>query len=1399
MSGGKLSWEQFDAVNEDRRTAFEDLCRQLFKYTYFDSKTCFHANPSNPGTEIEPLYSEITKNRISYQSKYFDSSVSYQQIKDSVEKIVKYYTGQIDVVYLYCNCKINTATKSYQNIKDILDKANISIVLVCDNAILDQAFEFPRIAMAYFHKHRLEIPQLQDLFDTTISCINHRYNPLFNVVTETEESLNLFANTTSAINKINAKKVDLLKRIKDYGWRFGQYKELAGRIYTYVKDLPDVTISNAIDAIDWYDSINREFHSDFEAIKKLINDNNVKIEECYRLNDRTQLSELHRKNTDLQCVIEIPDDLRFDPFEIKLLQRKILIVNGEAGIGKTQMFATTVANILKNGYPSMLAVGTMMLTDEPFFKQIADSTGLDVSFDELLDLLEEIGERKNCVATLFIDAINESSRTPSWNIFVLTLDRKIKAYNHVKIAVSVRKGYEKILFQEPLKQKIEKQEILQIHHTGFKNHPVKSIKEFLNYYEIPFSPLDYIQYELTNPLFLKMFCKSYTSSEWDLPSLFEKYIANAEEEIQHKFGVSSGRLLHNFLDEFIPHLLKSDYNSILMRDVMQFDFWNIYGLSNQKTQFIQSVAESGIVIIIPVKDNEFCSISYNLLANYLTARHIINKFADKTELINYIKKEFLELDPYGHIRNYSAQETIGFLCGLYAEKTGEELQEIVDCITGYKADVVEDYVNSFTWRKARRIKAEDFFSIVGKYEEAADFVFKALIVNSMKAGHPLNADTLHKLLSSYSLVKRDAWWTTYINGIANEDERIYQIIQLYEKGGCFDKLPSETNRLCLLLLSWLLTASNRALRDHTSKAMIEIIKNDLSLGLYLLETFNNTNDPYVLERLYGIVFGAVVKRTAPAQAEYKKICDYVYSTIFCAEEVYPDILLRDYARLIIEKYLVDFGESSEYQKTTFRPPYNSNDIPAVSKEIYVKEETDFRGWYRINHSMIPDCSDVPGMYGDFGRYTFESALKNFENVDIANAYHFAMQHIRDTLGYDDSLLGAYDSSNFVRFDRGYGGSIERIGKKYQWITLRHILARISDNHKFKSWSDEARDYEGTWDLYVRDFDPTFNVQLDSHTEFPEIEWTTYDVSHSFIAKNSAEESITSWTESDCGFFKEHSKKLCLKSKDGQQWVVLHIHDQIDNKDSEMFHGVDPDKHGSQQIWSISNAFFVKYEDWNPLLPKLKTIDFRNDSFPEYDSENIAFYGEYPWSPTCCREGMSVWKDCVFETGEVHIETYEVPIFLKNYGAYPESNIIEREVKEEETLCQVMPAFTHLSWSAEEDYSKSEDMALYVPCAELIEHFNLHINDGNGSYSSPDGDIVCFDTKVFEGSKSIIIRKDYLDRFLKEKNYVIFWTCIGEKQFFAKKQSWSEWSGLYYFEKDQIQGDFEIKKVSKLAY
>lgn len=42
---------------------------------------------------------------------------------------------------------------------------------------------------------------------------------------------------------------------------------------------------------------------------------------------------------------------------------------------------------------------------------------------------------------------------------------------------------------------------------------------------------------------------------------------------------------------------------------------------------------------------------------------------------------------------------------------------------------------------------------------------------------------------------------------------------------------------------------------------------------------------------------------------------------------------------------------------------------------------------------------------------------------------------------------------------------ERIGKKYQWLALHELLARVADNfEKLEySWSDNVVEYEGTWE------------------------------------------------------------------------------------------------------------------------------------------------------------------------------------------------------------------------------------------------------------------------------------------------------------------------------------------------
>lgn len=95
MSRKNLTWQHFDVLYEDKRTAFEYLCRALFRREQCDIGTILHSDPNQAGIEVRPVYSKKCGKRISFQAKYFDSRVDYSQIKHSAEKTVEYFKDQI--------------------------------------------------------------------------------------------------------------------------------------------------------------------------------------------------------------------------------------------------------------------------------------------------------------------------------------------------------------------------------------------------------------------------------------------------------------------------------------------------------------------------------------------------------------------------------------------------------------------------------------------------------------------------------------------------------------------------------------------------------------------------------------------------------------------------------------------------------------------------------------------------------------------------------------------------------------------------------------------------------------------------------------------------------------------------------------------------------------------------------------------------------------------------------------------------------------------------------------------------------------------------------------------------------------------------------------------------------
>ena len=102
-----------------------------------------------------PIFNKKSGKWISFQAKYFDSNVDYEQIKRSAEKIVEYYSGKLDIVYLFCNKPISIFATGYQRSVDILSNANITIELITDTAILDLVRKYPMLGLYYFQQHFL--------------------------------------------------------------------------------------------------------------------------------------------------------------------------------------------------------------------------------------------------------------------------------------------------------------------------------------------------------------------------------------------------------------------------------------------------------------------------------------------------------------------------------------------------------------------------------------------------------------------------------------------------------------------------------------------------------------------------------------------------------------------------------------------------------------------------------------------------------------------------------------------------------------------------------------------------------------------------------------------------------------------------------------------------------------------------------------------------------------------------------------------------------------------------------------------------------------------------------------------------------------------------------------------
>lgn len=1421
----EVNWENFASNNNDPdgvQHKFENLCRQLFTNDYLkENKKSrnLHSNPNNPGIEAEPILDERTNQYIGFQVKFFDTSVDYGQILHSMEKALQYYTGKLSHIVLYCNKAITSTSKSYINIVELLKKNNSTIELVTDSAILDAVRKYPYLANYYFGVNTISFEWVVAHNEKSFCDLGERFNRDFNVETETSKRLSLFARDQSAVQYINDKKENLIRkinRIKDDTEQHSDYLEKVRSIVSAFEDVESETIGSAF---EWHQYLQSfivddlaKINSEISQKKNLLEKIRPTIEKGRSRVEHKDLEKYNSIRSEIEILYELldlPEILSLTADENRLITAKELFVTGNAGIGKSHLLAAECQSLMNNQQFAVLLLAGNCYSDLPILDQLSQDCELKYSFDEFISILEMIGVEHHTFVLLCIDALNETANYRLWKTGLISLSQKIKKCTHVKLAVTYRMEYEKSVVQDALLS--EDEDVYRIVHTGFASNGLKASKQFFDYYRIPFTLYEYFESEMENPLFLTLYCKTYRNDEASLPTLYDRLVESANKNIfpilEKRYKLigftEDDNIVQSLVDEISTLAFDRKEKNILESDLASIPFWTANDLPLRP--FMSLLAKENLVHTNLIAGNERYFFAYDQMNDYFFARSLFSHDMSDMSIRKTLYEDILQVND-NNIVNLSNSDVFVICCAIYAQKFGKECIDLIDELPeGFeKGYIVKSYIRSFIWRDKEYISSNVFLAVAQKYKVSREDFWNVLVGNSIKHNHPLNSDFLHTLLMSFRLSERDYYWTKYINEIFyDESNRLMQLVKMYSSGQSI-QMSKEQARQLLILCGWLLSSSNRMLRDYTSEAMIEILRNEFDLCIVILKAFEKVNDPYIIERLYGVVFGACCKRRRKGNTVYIALAEYVYSTIFDQEFIYPDILLRDYARLIIERFLwenPDYNGCIVHEKII--PPYKSFPIEQIDED-YINKKYD-GGLWQIKSSM---SFEGHGMYGDFGRYVFQSALKYFD-VDEDEMYKQAMSFIINDLGYTNELD---KGNNHWGYDRSETKKVERIGKKYQWIAMHNILARVSDQCDIDTDYSETPKFEGPWEPFVRDFDPTLNFKLTKSDEIPifdeisELKKATRDEHLKVDVSNI--DSVSEWLDSDGIFFAEMPKALILSDSNGTQWIRL---------SNYICSGREQLKAERLLTWSWLYAYFVTEEQFEQFqVAATDRVDFSSSKGIGLDPQSYSVFNrEYPWSPSCdlLNKSSSVESGVVLnmpEEKEVEQEVLNVEFleqYLKSLDA--DSNqvfsdqelnqhLFKKEIVRKPVLKQIgeiIHASMNLVWESEYDASKDNTLSMNVPCPMLIEQLHLHQADIDGLYYDSNEKIAAFDLNISQKESGVVLRKDLLDAFLKKNNLNLIWFVRASKELHSGEDlgilRYGDRSGAYFYNGTEITSNIYI--------
>jgi hypothetical protein len=1394
-----MNWYVFNLKFDKRQTtAFEELAYLLF-CAEFEQKIGVFRYKNQTGIETNP----IVKDGIFYgfQAKYYTTPLSQNKadIIDSIKKAKKKYNN-LNKILLYTNQELSGSSKSnkkepkYQiNIEEEAKNIDIEIIWRVPSNFEIQLSkpENKYIYDIFFGNNGLD----QDFFINQIEKEIKNLGPRFN------ETLNFelpIAKIFNSVSKNREHYQNILTKIDEWLTK-KEYRELKDNTFFEIKEesetlqqelkkwLIEFKENNLIEQkitllplIEKVKTLNKKIYDKLREMWKIEAENRNQNNKHLYLDD-IELSKLRKiQNSNDKLIDEIND------LNINLANHPILIIQGEAGCGKSHLLGD-IATQRKNQYlPTILLLGTTFNNTTTIEKNILDKLDLTCKFSDFLENLNSIGCLINSRALILIDAINEGAGADLWKDQIAGFIHEVTKYPAVGLVLTIRSTY----FNDIIPDNLVNSDITIITHEGFKGNEYEALKLFCQHYGLKLPNFPILNPEYANPLYLHIICET-------IKNLPDKSFPKGFNGVNNIYNLYKNTLNKKFGEKRTEYKYKDIVSKVIEKLAVAIFKTKEYCLDISETEklfdiefpkflcLLSDLIEEGVLIKMKNEYDrnlkDIILFSYQRLGDFFIAEELLKPYNTEEEIKNAFVND-IKFKKITSKYQWPYRGIVEAFSILLPEKYNLELFELIDLFFDKSTDKRnEEWLISYTyksfaqilldslkWRELKSINEKKITEWLDKYSKYMGYNEWLCTLTELAAtsNHPFNSDMLHRILIRHSMSERDSFWQDYMihyngyddNNIASPLQRLIDWAWSLKISYNVD---AETARLVAQTLAWALSSTDITFRDKTTKALVNLLEQQPETLIKVLTAFENIDDMYILERLYAVTYGCILR--TEKEDSIKMIAQYIYNAIFKNEEPPVHILIRDYARNAIE-YALYKNVGLNINESLIRPPYNSKfsykplSNAELDKKYKPKEDSGLWGkenWGNtaILDSMTTEYGRGTSHYGDFGRYIFQANVSYFDakNVNVDLLSNLAVEWIFEKYGYNTQLHGKYD--HIIASHNSYSiheNKIERIGKKYQWIALYEILAILADNYKLEDWgNDKYSSYKGAWQLYMRNIDPAYITRNKNEKDFKQD-----------VKKWWETEEYILWDEPDSEWIKntdnliDPKQVIEKKNLEGEEWLCLERFVEL----------AEPKRIEIEQYKSRKKGFFyiiqgllVKKSDKRRIINHLKTINFFGKWLPKngFDYSNL-----------------------------INREKFWSPAYFDTYRNNKEWKTIEN------TRYKVIVATESAKGSIEDD--KSYANSLYnIPCKYIFNGMKLQYTPIDENLKNTNGEVIVMSNNL----KDVLIRKKDLIQFLEDNDLDIIWTILGEKKSFVYNRSEDSYfkalCGVYYLDDEKLNGELKM--------